>query len=61
MYLSQYDATVISEMVSIDNPQLLFQETQLFALDINEQCDTIQKAAEFIVERKKVIPRLYQA
>ena len=34
---------------------------QLFALDIDEQCDTIQKTAEFIVERKKVIPRLYQA
>ena len=58
--LSQYDATVISEMASIDNPQLLFQEAPLFALGINEQCDTIQKAAEFIVERKKVIPRLYQ-
>ena len=61
MNLSQYDPTVISEMTRIDNPQLLFQEAQLFALDINEQCDTIQKAAEFIVERKKVIPRLYQA
>ena len=59
--LSQYHATVISEMASIDNPQFLFQEAQLFALDINEQCDTIQKTAEFIVERQKVIPRLYQA
>ena len=59
--LSQCDATVISEMASIDNPQLLFQEAQLFALDVNEQSDTVQKAAEFIVERKKAIPRLYQA
>jgi hypothetical protein len=59
--LSQDDAIVISEMVGIHDPQLLFQEIKLFAVDINEQCDTISKAAQFIVERKEVVPRLYQA
>jgi hypothetical protein len=59
--LSSDDAIVISEMAGIDDPQLLFKEIQLFAVDINEQCDTIRKAADFIVERKTVTARLYQA
>jgi hypothetical protein len=59
--LSQDDAIVISEMVGVNDPHLLFKEIKLFAVDINEQCDTISKAAQFIVERKEVVPRLYQA
>jgi len=39
--LSQDDAIVISEMVGVHDSQLLFKEIKLFAVDINEQCDTI--------------------
>ncbi len=43
------------------DPQFLFKETQLCAADLNERCYAIPKAAEFIVQRKTMIPRLYQA
>ncbi len=47
--------------MTCDDPQFLFKEIQLFAADINEHCGTISKATEFIVQRKTVILRLYQA
>jgi hypothetical protein len=47
--------------VTCDDPQLIFKEIQLFTADINEHCDAIPKAAEFILQQKTVILHLYQA